>query len=616
MREGTFSIDVLGEKYPTLYIKDRTTAIKAIEQYDKQDCLFGFDFETQSLPKYKHIPKAATYPQYSIPRLAQLSNGKSILVLDFNHIGEPDFLVEFMKRHKFVAHWAVFELNFLRNMGVHDIDMNCTLLMATMIFQAARPNLKGLALNLESLVDGFLKFKIPKEAQKSDWSVPDLTYEQVHYAAVDAIIVLKLAEVLAQGLKNHNLLKPYKLVKKCQIPITTMKMTGIGFDIDKHNKMLHLWREQLYECKKEVIKITGLSKVTNQTMSDWLLSKLDTKTLRYWPRTEGKGILKTDAHTLADFSYLDFVAPFAAMQKYKKLSSGYGVSLRSKVNEATGRLHPNFKLEGAATGRMSCAVPNLQNAPNDYDFRSLFLPAKGKVLYSADYSQIELRVLAELSMDDAMLQAFRDGKDIHKITAAKVSGLPYDQITDEQRKAGKGFNFGLVFGMAAGTYVHYAKKSYGADIALEQAEEDIDKWRELYDDVYEWQMLQHENAKRTLKAITPYGKVRKLAHDNTYGAAMNTPVQGGAAECIKVAIILIDREIRKHKLDAHPVLCVHDDVTVEGRLEDKKILRPLIKNCMVKAFSHILPGAVLNGVVDEVGVGKNWAISSGKKPNT
>lgn len=607
MEQRKFETSLPGINFPAIYIKDKSLAIKAIEKLMAKDVLFGIDIETEALSRYLHLPKAALSPNLSKIRLIQVFDGSTSVVFDCKFIGDYRIFFKFLSTKRFIAHNAVFESMFFQKLGVKKMNIGCTLLIAKCIFHASRPNDGGLELSLEALMAGFLKIMIPKDAQVSDWSVSDLSFEQVEYAAIDAIAPVMLAETLVKGLKKYNLFNYYQLIKRVQAPIAHMQVSGLKLDTEGHRHLVHEWRKRTHSGLVEVEKLTGIDGLTDHKLSEWLQNNLDEYTLPIWPRT-ATGKLKTDYGTLTEFGDLPIVKPFSDYQKAKKLCTSFGNSLINLVNPETKRIHSSYKICGARTGRMSCTSPNLQQLPRDKAVRKNFIAEEGKVFFCADYSQIELRVAAELSQDINMLNAYRTGTDLHALTASMMAGKPIDQITKAERQFAKAVNFGYLFGLGPNTFKSYAKKSYGVEVNHDEALRSIETFRNTYPQYFEWQMNQAEEASVSLRVFTPIGKVRRLDPENTYGTAMNTPVQGGAAECIEGALAYIYEGIVNNNLSARLVNCVHDEVVVEGDPTQEQEIKDLIYRSMVKGFTDVFPNGITNNIT-EVGVGPNWADS-------
>ena len=290
-----------------------------------------------------------------------------------------------------------------------------------------------------------------------------------------------------------------------------------------------------------------------------------------------------------------------------KLSSTYVEGLKPFINPKTKRIHSFFHQTITATGRISSTEPNLQNIPTRIEFgkqlRKVFKPAEGKVYIDADYSQIELRVLAHLSGDEHMIEAFKNGEDIHKQAASKVFGIPQEEVTKEQRSSAKAVNFGIVYGIS--------EFGLGQQLGINRnkAKEYIEQYLSEYSGVRIFMQEAIKKAKETGYSMTMFGRRREIAElkSNNYmvrqfgeRAAMNTPVQGTAADIMKIAMIKVLNELKKRKLKTKIVLQVHDEMMLEAPIEEKEEVKNLLKECMESAVLLKVP------LVADVSEAYNW----------
>lgn len=605
MEARSFTTRFLDQTIPVYYIKDKAQAAEAVSRMMEQSTLIGIDTETEALPMWHGRPEAALSPHLSKIRLIQTYNNRAACVFDMKYINCPEIFIPFLEEKRFVAHNALFDLQFFMQMGVKSMNIGCTYILAKLMFHASRPSDEGLRGSLEGLCKGLFSYDILKENQASDWSVPELTFEQVEYAALDAIAVMRLAEKLSPVISGYKMERYYKLCKDAQHPIAHMQLNGIGLDEAGHRRLMDEWLGKLNTARKAVVKVLGGDSVSPHTIAAFLETHLDKQILALWPHTE-MGKLQTDVHAFADFQGVSpIIKPFAEYQKLKTLTSDFGSKLIQQINPATGRIHASYRLNGARTGRLSCSNPNLQQLPRELVVRSNFVARAGNVFLCADYSQIELRVAAELSRDSAMLEAYRKGIDLHALTASKVSGKPINQITKADRQMAKAVNFGFLFGLGSKKFSHYAKKSYGAEVTPDEAAQAIKTFRETYRGYHAWQKLQAEQASISLQTRTPCGKLRRLDPENTYGTAMNTPVQGGACECMLYALI----QLQNYADDCNfkIINCVHDEIILEttDTTHNIETAKGALKSAMRIGFERVFPDGI-NKDLCEVGVGFNW----------
>lgn len=611
MQETSFDIDFLGSRFQGFYVQHVATAELILEKLMQKDVLFGLDIETAASPKYKAYSNAALSPHMSEIRLLQVFDGKSAIVFDLYHVPFEMF-IPFLEAKRFVAHNALFETKFLKHNGVSQLNIGCTMLGYIMLVQALysedevgdRPKA-----SLDEVTEKMLGTPILKHMQLSDWSMPELTYEQILYGAVDAICTCKIAEKLAVGLEKHGMFNYYNLVKRALHPIAEIELNGILMDVEHHKKNIVIWRDELIVAKKEVLELTGLKEITDHTMAAWLAKTLEPGTLALWPRTD-TGKLKTDTHAFTDFAYLDIVKPFAAYKKKLTLSSTFGNNLLAFINHATNRIHSGYFLCGARTGRLSSSKPNAQNMPRDKTVRESFIAKEGHVLVCADYGQVELRVAAELSQDATMLAAYRDGIDLHRLTASKVSRKLLSEVTDEERQMAKAINFGLLFGLGAKKFSHYAKKSYGVDVSSQEAYDAVDIFRSTYCGYREWQIEQSREAECTKVCTTPMGKLRRLPDESTYGNSLNNPIQGGASEVMLSALCHCQKLFKD--TSAKLISTVHDEILIECDRNSASLVGFGLREAMTRGYLDVFPNGITRDLV-EVGAGRSWAEAKSKE---
>ena len=290
-----------------------------------------------------------------------------------------------------------------------------------------------------------------------------------------------------------------------------------------------------------------------------------------------------------------------------KLNSTYVEGIIPYVNNKTDRIHSYFHQTVTATGRISSSEPNLQNIPTRYELgkmlRKVFKPKEGYVYVDADYSQIELRILAHISQDENMIHAFKNGEDIHKQAASKVLNKPIEEVTKEERSSAKAVNFGIVYGISD------FGLSEQLGISVKKAKEYINQYLEKYNGIDNFMKETVEKAKEKEYVETLYGRRRyipELKSSNymvrKFGerAAMNTPVQGTAADIMKIAMVNLNKELEEKKLDAEIVLQVHDELILEVKEEDKVKAKEILKKCMESATKLSVPLEV------EISEGLNW----------
>lgn len=604
MKESQFELDLAGEKYRCWYIRETAQAEQALSQFMEKDVLFGFDIETMSLPEYRNDKTAPLDPLRSIPRLVQLCDRQNVLVIDLLYVPK-EILTPFLETKKLIAHNAMFELKHCyKNFKCSKVDIGCTYLATKLLHHALYADDGGIGAGLEDVTKSLLKENLFKEIDHKEWFRPELNFEQIQYAALDSIVVLKIAEKLVRGLQKYGLMDVYKLYKDSQHPLVQMQLNGMKLDASKHREHIGEWKLAAFQAKKELLNMTGLDDITSHKIAGYLEKKLPPNIFAIWPRTE-TGKLSTDANTFSEFSFVDVVEPFARFQKATILSSTFGMKLQHKISPISGRIHTNYKLCGARTGRLSSSNPNLQNMPRDKSFRELFIPDDGNVFVIADFNQIELRVCAELSQDEQMLNAYRNGIDLHSLTASNISHKKLTELTKDDRQKAKALNFGLVFGLGAEGFQKYAKKQYEVDLTVEQSQKTVNQWHELYAGYTRFQKDRAICSEHSLSARTPLGKLRKLSPENYYGASANTPVQGGASEVILRSLCLLKDMISPGiKL----INTVHDEIIIEcpNTMDAQQEAYISLNTSMNRGFLSVFPNGITRNLL-QISHGQNWA---------
>ena len=583
----------------TQYVTDRTEATDIVARFAREDCPLGLDLETAKLPAYSQHPQAGLDPHLSRIRLAQFyDGGETVFIFDVFALGLEPLSPLFSL--PLVAHNAVFELKHLLHAGVSLGQMDCTMLAANA--------LSGKLPSLADLVNERLGWEMSKDQQVSDWSIEELSQEQLAYAALDAVAVQKLYPLLEAELEEKCLLPVYHLMRDAQRMIAQLELNGCLFDVDGHRVLMESWEQAKKAAEEELQRELGpdVNLRSSKQLSEWLQGNLGADLVEEWPRT-ATGQLQTNRTTLARYPDQPLVLPLLKHKEVSKLLSTYGSSYAAHISPVTGRLHAHFRLGGTVSGRLSCRAPNVQNPPRGEDFRGLFTARVGRVLVVADYSQIELRVAALVSGDRNMLDAYAEGKDLHRLTAASVAGISFDKVTPDQRQAAKAVNFGLLFGQGAEGLARYAKTTFGVDLSVEEAQTARTAFFNNYPGIRRWQQHTSSRANRTKQVVTPGGRVRDFsieAHGYRYTEALNTPIQGGAAEVLLAALGRLETHLVG--IDALLVNIVHDELVLEVVEADADRATVAVEAAMIEGMLEIFPDASTVGLV-EAHVGSNWA---------
>jgi DNA polymerase-1 len=385
------------------------------------------------------------------------------------------------------------------------------------------------------------------------------------------------------------------------------RMERAGFRIDEAG-LAGLAAEYERELEKIEAQIHGLAGEEFLVSSPKQLQRILFEKLKLPATKKTKTGYSTDESVLERLA-LEHELPerILAYRRLAKLLSTYVVALPPLVNQRTGRIHPTFHQLGAATGRLSAANPNVQNIPirseEGVRIREMFVPADGCVLLSADYSQVELRVLAHFSRDEGLNEAFKRGDDIHRRTAAEVRGIDVGAVTDDQRARAKAINFGIIYGLSAFGLANQL------GIAAGEAQETIDAYFAQYRGVREFLDRTVEGARERGFATTLLGRRRYLpdlrSRNRTLRMAAermatNSVIQGTAADLIKKAMVELDSALAAERLASRMILQVHDELVFEVPESEVEAVRALV----CERMEGVLPLRV--PLVVDVGVGKNW----------
>jgi DNA polymerase-1 len=441
-----------------------------------------------------------------------------------------------------------------------------------------------------------------------------LTFNQIdvdkaaEYASEDADIALQLHHVLWKMLEPQS--KLTDIYRDIEIPLSrvlsTVERTGVAIDADLLATQSDELTESIKALEAQAHEVAGqeFNLASSKQIGELLYEVMEIPVIRKTP----KGQPSTAEDVLEQLAH-DYPLPKLILQhrSMSKLKSTYTDKLPQQINERTGRVHTSYHQAVASTGRLSSADPNLQNIPirthEGRRIREAFVAPEGSVLLAADYSQIELRIMAHLSGDENLLTAFAEDKDIHSATASEVFGIALDDVDADSRRAAKAINFGLIYGMSA---FGLGKQ---LDIPRGEAQEYMNLYFERYPGVKKYMDSTKLNAKHEGFVETVFGRRLYLPDINSrryqmrqYAerTAINAPMQGTAADIIKKAMISVDQWLGESGVDARMIMQVHDELVLEVAESDVKKVSDSVREIMRSAATLVVPLEV------EVGVGNNW----------
>ena len=425
------------------------------------------------------------------------------------------------------------------------------------------------------------------------------------YSCYHSLTAYQTWDVLKSRLEQEDM---WKLYKEMELPlvVTLFDMEVAGVRVD--GEELKAYGEQLKVRIAEVEK--AIYEAAGETFNINSPKQLGEVLFEHLKLPNGKKT-KTGYSTAADI--LEKLAPeypivnqILEYRQLTKLYSTYAVGLATYIRE-DGRIHSTFNQTITATGRISSTEPNLQNIPIRMELgrliRKVFIPAEGYVLIDADYSQIELRVLAHMSDDERLIQAYKEAQDIHRVTASQVFHIPFDEVTSLQRRNAKAVNFGIVYGISS------FGLSQDLSISKKEAAEYIEKYFETYPGIKHFLDTSVEDAKTTGYSITMFGRKRPMPElqssnfmQRSFGerVAMNAPIQGTAADIIKIAMIRVNQRLKQEGLQSKLILQVHDELLIEAKAEEVEVVKQILAEEMHHAAELQVPLEI------DMNCGENW----------
>ena len=567
-------------------VADLAAVAKALEKAE----FVGVDAETTSLS-----------PRDGRIRLLQLATPDETFVVDvFETDGLAPLKAVLESGPVKTLHNAKFDYSFLDT--EHDISLSPvfdTMLAAQLLAGGDQSP----SFSLEAVAERYADIELDKSTRMEDWS-GRLSAAQIEYAARDAAVLLPLRERLAEELEEERLGLVSEIEFRAVAAIAEMELAGIKLDVERWKKLEKTVRKRRDEAAlrldaqfpepEGMLPLEGLGPRLNLNSPKQITDAF---------RSLGIELADTKVWTLLKVDH-----PAArALLDYRELQKKLGTYLEtypSFIHPKTGRIHANFLQCRVPTGRLACTSPNIQQIPHEDEFRSCFVAEEGNVLVIADYSQIELRILAEVSGDPEFVRAFREGEDLHRLTAATMFGIEQDEVTKEQRSAAKRINFGLMYGRGA--------KSLSAQLGTddERARTLIDEYFANYPKVQRYLQSTAARAMKTRTLRTLSGRVRKfpdpsgmdsMAKGGMRREAMNFPIQGSSADIAKLALAYVREELEG--LDARLINCIHDEFVVECTEEIAQEVVERTKAAMNRAGEEILEKVP---VEVEVAISREW----------
>jgi DNA polymerase I-like protein with 3'-5' exonuclease and polymerase domains len=581
-------------------IKTSDELRKAIETLATQPVV-GLDTETTDLDPYT-----------SRLRLIQLATTDRVYIVDFDHFANGDAnealaplrrLLEAPRPIK-IAHNAKFDAKFIKhNLGVDLGGLFDTLLASQLVGAGDIEERHG----LETVASRYLNEAVDKSERLSNWNF-ELTEAQLEYAARDAAVLLPLREKLIDRLKSESLVKVAQLEFECVMPVVDIELTGFYMHKERWLEQLSIVEKKRVELAEQLQQVLaeessqgslfgGPQREDINLDSQQQLTKALTRLGIPVPASTRNWVMQPLA---VEYPIIGTLLEYRTVQK---ALTSYGENMIGMINPVTKRLHADFRQIGAPTGRFACTNPNIQQVPHSVEYRRCFSGyPDGRKLIIADYSQIELRILAEFSGDRGFIEAFNSGADLHRVTAAQVFNAALDQVTKEQRDFAKRLNFGVVYGIGAQRF------ALMTGLSVPDAENVLRRYFATYRQLDTYLRDAANRAVSERQARTASGRLVRFRYDEndrqqismTQRNGKNTPIQGTSADILKRALKLLRDELRE--TDAKVVNIIHDEIVVEADADEAQDIAEKVERVMRVAgeeYVKTVPVKVETEIADE-----------------
>jgi DNA polymerase I-like protein with 3'-5' exonuclease and polymerase domains len=580
-------------------IKNADELRKAIETLSTQPVV-GLDTETTDLD-----------PFTARLRLLQLATTDRVFIVDFDHFANGDSDALAPLRHLLaaprpikIAHNAKFDAKFIKhNLGVDLGGLFDTLLASQLVGAGDIEERHG----LETVASRYLNEAVDKSERLSNWNF-ELSEAQLEYAARDALVLVPLREKLIERLKSESLVKCAQLEFECVMPVVDIELAGFYMHKDR-------WLDQLGIVEKKRVELAEqLQQVLAEESSQGTLfggpqrDDINLDSQQQLTRALNRlGIPVPDSTRnwklqplAAQYPIIGTLLEYRTVQK---ALTSYGENMIELINPVTKRLHADFRQIGAPTGRFACTNPNIQQVPHAIEYRRCFSGhPEGRKLIIADYSQIELRILAEFSGDRGFMEAFNSGADLHRVTAAQVFNASLDQVTKEQRDFAKRLNFGVVYGIGAQRFAMMT------GLSVSDAENVLRRYFGTYRQLDSYLREAANRAVTERQARTASGRLVRFRYDEndrqqismTQRNGKNTPIQGTSADILKRALKLLKDELSD--TNAKVVNIIHDEIVVEADTDEADAIAAKVERVMCAAGEEYLktvPVKVETEIADE-----------------
>jgi DNA polymerase-1 len=533
-------------------------------------------------------------------RLLQIATEGGTWIIDCFAV-DPSPLFPVLADKTLIVHNAMHDLLFLRRLGYrHRSRVVDTMTLSRMVHAGERDEGgKRLEHSLEACCKRELDVTLDKSHQKDDWS-GDLSEEMLAYAAEDAQVLLPLCDALEETLLATGQERAMEIEERALLAGIEMAYAGVAVDKKRWLEVVEKAGARLGELRGRLDGLVGdppeeisnkntkNKNVPDERKDKWNWDSADQ--IKAAAATVDLTLEKTSMDHLKLVDH-EFAKALLVYREAKSGLSTYGEKFFEPTEKGRevyldGRFYPSWDMCAADTGRMSCSSPNVQNIPNKSrlgKLRECVIAPEGRRLVAADYSQIELRIVAKIAGEEAMLEAYRKGEDLHIATARSITGR--EHVTKEDRQLAKAVNFGLLYGQGAKGLRNYARDKYGVEMSLEEAEEYRERWFETYPAIRAWHREEGigfgagEDSASTLA-----GRLRKV---RTFMEKVNHPVQGTGADGLKRAMAFFNERLPEH-LDAKLVIACHDELVVECLEEQAAEVSRFLEQVMVAGMDEVV----------------------------
>ena len=583
------------EKVSFFYITDEKEGIEAVRKLSESKYLY-IDTEV-AVKSFKDIDFFSDKV-----RLIQVGDEENIFIFDMFKVPQvADEIKQLLESRGVVGHNLKFDIKFLKT----NFDIFPRVVFDTMIASQILSEGEDERHSLAAVTYRLTEHEMDKSQQASAWGMKELTREQLEYSAKDVEVLREIFPIQKERLNSVE--TPHKATGKIRdifgienavaavemafLPeLANMELVGMPVDEKSLKERLRSAEREYQKEYIDFVRRYGVDPFSPQQVTRWL-----TRLGLELPKTQ-KGSLSSQDSALRKYIDREEVNYLLKIRSYKKVID--------KLKELdkycrNGRIHSTFKQIGAPTGRMASMHPNLQNIP--HELRDIFRAPEGKKLIIADYSQIELRIAAEYVNDETMINAFQEGKDLHRFTASLLTGKNYETITKEERQLAKAINFGLIYGISPRSLMEYARNNYEIEITYEQAQEFHRKFFEVYQKFKEW----HERVKKNLKEhnrITVVTLLGRRIKARRFTDAVNYPIQGTGSDLLKMAVAMFGK--LKKDLKADVVNLVHDEIIVETDEKTAFDAKNILAKSMEKSGKILLKKVP---VAFEIEIVDSWA---------